>query len=134
MGACFPDNAKHRTIAKLTEGGFIIGGIALLAVVNTGADCKPDVAGMPDVECEDRAKLVGSIGLAMILAGLIGFITTVSTSPDDKPDAPTTAPEASRPAPPPMQSPANPPVETPPAAPAEPPPVAPTEPAPAPTP
>lgn len=130
-GACFPDNAKHRTIAKITEGGFIIGGIAMLAVVNTGADCKPDVAGMRDVECEDRAKLVGSIGLAMILAGLIGFITTVSTSPDDKPDAPTTAPEP--PAPPepmqPMQSPANPPSETPPTEPTPPAPETPTTPA-----
>lgn len=136
MGACFPDNEKHRTIAKITEGGFVIGGVAMLAVVNTSADCKPDVAGMPDVACEDRAQLVSSIGLAMILAGLIGFITTVSTSPDDKPDSPSTAPEAPpQPEPPPMQSPANPPPgETPPTAPVEPAPTAPTEPAPAPMP
>lgn len=127
-GACFPDNARHRTIAKITEGGFVVGGIALLAVVNTGADCKPDVAGMPDVKCEDRAQLVGSIGLAMILAGLIGFITTVSTSPDDKPDAPASLPEPPKPEPQPqpqpMQSPS-------PAAPGAP--TAPTEPTPVPT-
>jgi hypothetical protein len=138
LGACFPDNEKHRTIAKITEGGFVVGGIALLAVVNTGADCKPDVAGMPDVACEDRAKLVGSIGLAMILAGLIGFITTVSTSPDDKPDAPPSLPEPPKPPEPttPMQSPApeapgapTPPTEPTPPAPTEP---APTTPAPAP--
>lgn len=141
MGACFPDNAKHRTIAKLTEGGFIVGGIAILAVVNTGADCKPDVAGMRDVACEDRAKLVSTIGLGMILAGLVGFIATVSTAPDDKPDAPTGLPEAPRPdttpapaatAPvvtPPATPPTTPPEPTPPAAPTEP-----TPPAPAPTP
>jgi hypothetical protein len=136
-GACFPDNEKHRTIAKVTEGGFIVGGIALLAVVNTGADCKPDVAGMPDVACEDRAKLVGSIGLAMILAGLVGFITTVSTSPDDKPDQPAALPEAPKPPEPmqPMQSPAGPaPADpaptTPPTPPTEPTPPAPTEPTP----
>ncbi len=137
-GACFPDNEKHRTIAKITEGGFVVGGIVLLAAVNTGADCKPDVAGMPDVDCEDKAKLVGSIGLAMILAGLIGFITTVSTSPDDKPDAPAPLPEAPKPPEPmqPMTSPANPPAtaptETPPTPPSEPTPPAPTEPAPTP--
>lgn len=114
-GACFPDNEKHRTIAKITEGGFILGGIALLAAVNTGADCMPDVAGMRDVACEDKARLVGSIGLAMILAGLIGFITTVSTSPDDKPEAPKSLPEPPKPPEPmpPMKSPANPPPEAP---------------------
>lgn len=134
-GACFPDNAKHRTIAKVTEGAFIVGGIALLAAVNTGADCMGEIAGMPDEACEDRAQLVSTIGLAMILAGLVGFITTVSTSPDDKPDAPPNLPEAKPPepmpppAPPPMQSPANPPPTTP-----EPTPPAPTEPTePAPT-
>jgi hypothetical protein len=137
-GACFPDNEKHRTIAKITEGGFLLAGIGILAVVNTGADCKPDVAGMPDVACEDRAKLVGSIGLAMILAGLIGFITTVSTSPDDKAEAPKSLPEPPKPPEPmqPMKSPAGPaPTEpTPPTPPTEPTPPAPTEPAPAPTP
>src|ERR1041384_7648449 len=91
-GACFPDNAKHRTIAKIVEGGFIVGGITMLAVVNTGADCETEVPGMPDVECEDRTKLLGSIGLAIILTGLIGFITTVSTSPEDKEDPPVVTP------------------------------------------
>jgi hypothetical protein len=141
MGACFPDNARHRTIAKVVEGGFVIGGIGLLAVVNTTADCKAEIAGMPDVECEDRAQLLGSIGLAMILAGLVGFITTVSTSPDDKPDAPASLPEPPKPpepmqpqpAPQPMQSPANPPPAEP-TPPTEPTPPAPTEPTTPPTP
>jgi hypothetical protein len=139
FGACFPDNEQHRTIAKLTEGGFVVGGIALLAVVNTGADCKPDIAGMPDVDCEDKARLLGSIGLGMILAGLIGFITTVSTSPDDKPDAPKVLPEPPKPEPPVMQSPAptapGAPGQTEPTPPpTEPTPPAPTEPPPAPAP
>lgn len=131
MSGCFPDNARHRTIAKYTEGGFLIGGIALLAVVNTGADCQPDVAGMPDVACEDRAKLVGSIGLGLILAGLVGFIATVSTSPDDKPEPPAALPEAPKPPEPaqPAAAPIAAPVVPPPAEPAPAP--APTEPAPA---
>ncbi|MFN0246611.1 MAG: hypothetical protein ACKV2T_06860 [Kofleriaceae bacterium] len=114
-GACFPDNARHRTIAKVTEGAFVVGGIAILALTTPSADCMGEIAGMPDVACEDRAKLIGSIGFAMILAGLVGFITTVSTSPDDKPDTPPLAPEPPapapvlQPAPLPMQSPANPP-------------------------
>ena len=134
MGACFPDNARHRTIAKVVEGGFIIGGIGLLAVVNTSADCKGEIAGMPDVACEDRAQLLGSIGLAMILAGLVGFITTVSTSPDDKPDdPPSLLPEAKPPEP--MQPEPQPIAPTQPTPPTEPtPPVEPTPPAPEPTP
>lgn len=87
-GACFPHNARHRTIAKAVEGGVLVGGIAMLAIVNTGADCQTEVPGEIDQDCETKATILGNIGLGLILAGLVGFIATVSTSPDDKPDAP----------------------------------------------
>lgn len=104
-GGCFPDNARHRTIAKIVEGGVTVGGIALLAVVNSGADCMTDVPGTIDQPCEDKARLLSSAGLGMIVAGLVGFIVTVSTSPDDKPQvsaAPTPPPSTTPPPPAPV--------------------------------
>jgi len=94
-GACFPNNPRHQTYAKIAEGGVLLGGIGLLFLVNTGADCTPDVAGMPDTACEDKASLLGNIGLGLVLAGLVGFIVTVSTSGEDKVTTPaTTTPTA----------------------------------------
>lgn len=95
-GACFPNNSRHQIYAKIAEGGVLLGGIGLLFVVNTGADCAPDVAGMPDTACEDKANLLGNIGLGLVLTGLIGFIVTVSTSGEDKVSTPaaTTLPAA----------------------------------------
>jgi hypothetical protein len=84
-GGCFPNNPKHQTIAKVVEGGLAIGGIALLASVNTGADCMGQVAGDVDQACEDKAQLLSGIGLGMVLTGLVGFIVTVSTAGDDAP-------------------------------------------------
>ena len=69
--ACFPNNSRHQTYAKIAEGGVLLGGIGLLFVVNSGADCAGDVAGKPDVACEDKANLLGNIGLGLVLAGLI---------------------------------------------------------------
>jgi len=100
-GACFPNNPRHQTYAKIAEGGALLGGIGLLFVVNTGADCTPLVSGMPDTDCEDKASLLGNIGLGLVLAGLIGFIVTVSTSGDDK--VSTSAPTAAPPPPPPVE-------------------------------
>lgn len=86
LAACFPNSAKHRTYAKVAEGGALVGGIAMLAVVNTGADCD----NMQDTGdgCRADASVLGTVGLGLILAGMVGFIATVSTSPDDKPEAP----------------------------------------------
>jgi len=119
-GACFPNNPRHQTYAKIAEGGAILGGIGLLAVVNTGADCAPKVSGMPDTACEDKAALLGNIGLGLVLAGLIGFIVTVSTSGDDKVATSTTTPT---PTPTPTPAPIAPPTEpvTPPTEPVTPP-------------
>lgn len=95
---CFA-NPRHRTYAQVAEGVAIVGGIVLLAAVNTGADCEDGFT--PDQDCEDRSRLVSNLGLGLILAGMIGFIVTVSTAPDD--DA-TTSPPAAPPSPAPASS------------------------------
>jgi hypothetical protein len=83
LTGCFPHNAKHRKIAKWSEGGAIVGGIAMLAVSNTGADCTAGPAGRQAYdECRRDATLVGNIGLGLILAGLVGFGITQMTSGD----------------------------------------------------
>lgn len=127
-GACFPNNPRHQTYAKIAEGGVLLGGVGLLFVVNTGADCTPDVAGMPDTACEDKANLLGNIGLGLVLAGLIGFIVTVSTSGEDKVVTPATTTPTTTPAP--TTTPDPTPTTTPDPTPAEPtPPTEPTAPA-----
>ena len=89
LTACFPNSAKHRTYAKLGEGAAIAGGIGMLHMVNTGADCD-QMHGVTDdtAGCRSNASVLGSIGLGLILAGLTGFIATISTSPEDKPEPP----------------------------------------------
>ena len=82
--ACFPNNAKHRTYAKITEGAFIAGGIGMLAVSSTQADCDQDVGlGMPKQDCKSKAGLISGVGLTMILLGMVGFAATVTTAVDD---------------------------------------------------
>ena len=139
MAACFPGNPKHQTYAKIAEGGVLLGGIGLLFVVNTSADCAPEVSGMPDTACEDKATLLGNIGLGLVLAGLIGFIVTVSTSGEDKVDLPvTTTPTTPAVTPTPDPTPTPTPTPTPPTEPTPPtdptPPTEPTPPADQPTP
>ena len=85
---CFPHNAKKRTIAQLGEGGFIVGGIAILAVANTGADCDRMMPGDTTTDCKDRATLISNIGFGLLLAGLVGFIATVTTAEDDADNEP----------------------------------------------
>ncbi|MBA2540251.1 MAG: hypothetical protein H0V17_11490 [Deltaproteobacteria bacterium] len=101
--ACFPNNPKHRTYAKLVEGGFVAGGIGLLAFSSTQADCDMDIGlGMPRMDCKSRAGLISGIGLTMILLGMVGFAATVTTAVDDPTPAPgtTTNTPATPPAPP----------------------------------
>lgn len=94
--ACFPNNPKHRTYAKLTEGAFLAGGIALLLFSSTQADCDMDVKlGVPKDDCKSKAGLVSGIGLTMILLGMVGFAATQTTAVDDPP--PTTPPPATTP-------------------------------------
>jgi len=97
---CFPHNDHRRTIAKITEGGVIVGGITILAIANSSpANCeKKDPISQPD--CKSRAGLVGTIGLGMIILGIAGFIGTVSSADDDDDNTkPTTTTGAPKPAP-----------------------------------
>jgi hypothetical protein len=84
--ACFPENARHRTIAKLTEGGFVVAGITILAVSNTQADCDDNtLPGRGDMDCKSSRSFISGLGLTLILVGMVGFFATITTEPDDKP-------------------------------------------------
>jgi hypothetical protein len=101
---CFPNNAKHRQYAMYVEGGFLLGGVAILAVANTGADCDMSVGlGMPKNDCKSSASLISGLGLALIIGGLVGFMGTVATTADDKtPTKTTTATTPTKPTAPPV--------------------------------
>jgi hypothetical protein len=82
---CFPNNPQHRTYAKYAEGAALVAGIAVSAFANTGADC--DQMEMPgpnvdDTSCRTNAKWLGTLGLFLILGGLLGFVATISTAED----------------------------------------------------
>ncbi len=98
MIGCFPHNAKHRQYAKLAEGGALVGGIVISAVGNTGADCDQMMRG--DTSCRSNAQILSTVGVVLILTGLLGFVATVSTAEDDeaKPVI-TTAPDQAAPKP-----------------------------------
>jgi hypothetical protein len=107
LPGCFPHNARNRTISEIVEGGLSISGVVVESFVQSGADCDMTHApGAPPVSCKQNAALGGGIGVALILAGVIGFIATISTAEDDdKPKpieikaAPTTAAPMAAPAP-----------------------------------
>lgn len=123
--ACFPHNARHRTYAKIGEGTAIVAGIAISAFSNTGADCDEDLApGVPNDDCRSAASILSTVGVGLILVGLIGFMATVTTAEDeDKTSAKVREVTTETPAPPATTTP---PAET------APPPAQPTEPPPAP--
>ena len=114
---CFPHSSRNRTISEIVEGGVSVSGVVLEGFAQSGADCDMTHApGAPPVMCKQSASTVGGVGVALILAGLVGFIATISTSEDDndtpkpieikaKPDAPTTT---AAPVPPPTPMPAAP--------------------------
>ncbi|MEP6863974.1 MAG: hypothetical protein ABJE66_25325 [Deltaproteobacteria bacterium] len=84
LPGCFPHNSRNRTISEIVEGGLSISGVVVEGVVQSGADCDMTHApGAPPVSCKQNASLGGGIGVALILAGVIGFIATISTSEDD---------------------------------------------------
>jgi hypothetical protein len=83
VAGCFPHNQKARTISKYAEGGLIVAGIGLefIASTKTGADCDAmGMAGMSSSSCHASGTALGGVGLAMILAGVTGFIATISTA------------------------------------------------------
>lgn len=89
MLGCFPNSPQKRTYAKWTEGGMIAAGIALNFVVNSEADCDA-MAPTPGTtsSCKTNGAVLGDVGFGLILAGLVGFIATISTAEDDKPTPP----------------------------------------------
>ena len=116
---CFPHSSRNRTISEIVEGGVSVSGVVLEGFAQSGADCDMSHApGAPPVTCKQNASTIGGIGVALILAGLVGFIATISTSEDDndtpKPieikaaPAPTTAAPASASPPAPAPAPAAP--------------------------
>jgi hypothetical protein len=84
LTGCFPNNPKHRTYAKWAEGSALVAGIAISAFANTGADCDAMEMPGPNIEnnCRTEAKWLGTLGLALILGGLLGFVATISTAED----------------------------------------------------
>lgn len=84
LTGCFPNNPKHRTYAKYAEGTALVAGIAISAFANTGADCDAMEMPGPNIEnnCRTTAKWLGTLGLALILGGLLGFVATISTAED----------------------------------------------------
>src|SRR5690242_6092886 len=86
LSACYPHNAHKRTLAKYSEGAALVTGIALEFAANSEADCdQAKVAGMADGNCGVKGAVIGDAGVGLMLAGLIGFIVTVSTSEEDAP-------------------------------------------------
>jgi hypothetical protein len=85
----------------------VVAGIAILAIANSGADCDAHgQPGIPDSNCQSTSGTASTVGLSLIVVGLLGFIATVSTTPADN-KRPITTITAPAPAlqPPPMQLP-----------------------------
>ncbi|MFT3697537.1 MAG: hypothetical protein QM831_30620 [Kofleriaceae bacterium] len=128
---CFPHSARNRTIAEIVEGGVAVSGVVVEGLVQTGADCDMTAApGEPQMMCKDNASLGGGIGVALILAGVIGFIATISVAEDDDEKKPPVIIKAADP----MAQPAPTTAPAQPTTPATPPAPEPTPPAPAPAP
>jgi hypothetical protein len=92
LAGCFPHDPHKRTIAKITEGGALVAGIGISAFANTGADCDSmnSNPGQDPTNCRSHAQVYSTIGVALILAGLLGFVATVSTAEDEDKTSATT--------------------------------------------
>jgi len=84
LTGCFPNNPQHRTYAKYAEGTALVAGIASSALPKTGAAWAAMGMPGPNVEkhCRTTARWLGTLGLALILGGLLGFVATISTAED----------------------------------------------------
>jgi hypothetical protein len=84
LAGCFPHNARYRTYSKWAEAGSLVAGIALAAAVNTGADCDTQgTAADSESSCKSTAAALGYVAVGLIVAGLLGFVATVSTAEDE---------------------------------------------------
>lgn len=80
---CFPHDAHRRTIAQIVEGATLGAGIGMEYFANTEADCDQMRQMNATATCSGFGKAIGSVGVGLILAGLVGFIVTVSSAEDD---------------------------------------------------
>jgi hypothetical protein len=89
LAGCFPHNAHKRTIAQLVEGGVLATGIGMEYFANTTADCDQmkQETGNLNSSCGGVTQSIGSVGVGLILAGLVGFIVTISGAQDDADNA-----------------------------------------------
>jgi len=93
LAGCFPHNERYRTYAKIGEGASLLTGIVMEGVIQSGADCDamqkvPGTNDSGNQSCHTKATALSTIGLVLILGGLLGFVATVSTGEDDvKPTA-----------------------------------------------
>ena len=86
MLGCFPHDPHKRTLAQFAEGGAVVSGIALEAILSTGADCDAmaKIGAPPDSSCHTKSTVLGDLGVALILGGLLGFVATISTAEEAK--------------------------------------------------
>lgn len=82
---CFPNDPYASRIAKISEGGAVLLGIGFLALAKTQADCDAD--SNKDMDCNSSGTTLQTVGLSLLIAGLVGFIATVSVEEDAKPAA-----------------------------------------------
>lgn len=93
LTACFPHDAHKQTLAKYAEGAALVTGIGLEYAANSQADCdamKVTGAGGGG-SCQLAGAVVGDAGVVLMLAGMVGFIVTVSTAEDAAPQPAITA-------------------------------------------
>lgn len=86
IAGCFPHDAHKRTIAQIVEGGTLVAGVGMEYFANSQADCDQSKQMTGDIgggTCSGAGQAIGSVGVALILAGLVGFIVTVSGAEDD---------------------------------------------------
>ena len=113
---CFPHNARRRTYAQIGEGTAIVAGIAISAFSNTAADCDQMAGpGIDDSGCKSSARWASTAGVTLILAGLLGFVATVSTAEDAQQQQPKPIEIKAEPAPAPAAQPSPTVIATPPA-------------------
>jgi hypothetical protein len=80
---CFPHDAHKRTLAQLVEGGTLAAGIGMEYFSNNQADCDLMKQEGTSGNCGGFGRSLDSIGMGFILAGLVGFIVTISSAEDD---------------------------------------------------
>jgi hypothetical protein len=81
---CFPHDAHKRTISQIVEGATLGAGIGMEYFANTQADCDlMKQEGMSGGDCGGVGRALDSVGMGFILAGLVGFIVTISSAEDD---------------------------------------------------